>query len=98
MKRSEVELARIIFWVIGTVLGLVAGLLAILFRRPDVLFLDPSASTFALVRYPGRYVREPYAHIVKVLVVASFAFVLVAIVSAVFWYGLLPVWWLAGGA
>lgn len=95
MKIPAVDSALILFWLIATALGLVAGFLAILFRRHDVPLMDPSASTWALVRHPGRYVREPYARIVKVLVVASFALALVAIVFAVFWYGLLPLWRLA---
>lgn len=63
----------VILWVVAMALGLAAGLTAVLFRRSDVPFMDPSGGTLDLIRNPGRFVRTPYATVVRILIAASFA-------------------------
>ena len=54
-------------------LGVMASALALVFRRRELPLLHESGGTLRLLRNPARYVREPYARIVRVMHVLALA-------------------------
>ncbi len=80
-----VQNVALILMLVATILGAVASVLLVLFKRPGVKLFKSRVSTLAILRDPRIYVREPYARAVQALGMAALALGAATIVSLMVW-------------
>jgi len=75
--------AALVIWFTAVAIGLLAGVLAVVFRRPGIGVLGQGVSTLAVIREPNKYIREPFSTVVRVLTLSCLGLACLGIVVAV---------------
>jgi hypothetical protein len=72
-------------WFVAVLLGVIASVLMLLFRRPGTKVFEVGVSTLTILRDPRKYIRDPYARIVQILSIAALTLGGITVIGFIVW-------------